>query len=128
MATIWFVRERFPAQGNQVANRPFLWCVNELGLHRDLCLPTTSEARFIKRTANDSGPFGNPRHIFVELNDQERTGLSDKSWRSGYYLVLMPVVAVKNKLLEQLDATDNRVDIRTVDLSVKRDDATKRHR
>jgi hypothetical protein len=85
-----------------VAEQPIQWCVEELGLHRDLRLPTGSETLMIERKVNHSGAFGNPRRIFVELKDREAIRFADKGWRSGYYLVLMSVGAMKNKLEKQL--------------------------
>lgn len=79
MATIWFVEEGLPLKGNPVAEQPIQWCVDELGLHRDLCLPTASETLMIERTANHPGAFGNPRRIFVELKDREATRLPTRT-------------------------------------------------
>ena len=115
MATIWFVKEGLPVKGTPVAEQPFQWCVDELGLHRDLCLPTRSETLILERRANDPGAVGNPRRIFVELKDQEATRFSDKGWRSGYYLVVISVSAVKNKMEEQLGHPNTTGEIRAAD-------------
>ncbi len=98
MATIWFVQQGPPRKGKRVAKADFQWCVNELGLHRDLWLPSARRAFIREPKAGDPGASGVPQRIFVELERREAKGLSDTGWRSGYYLVVMPVSAVKSKL------------------------------
>jgi hypothetical protein len=98
VATIWFVQQGSPRKGKRVAELDFQWCINELGLHRDLWLPSARKAFIREPKAGDPGASGVPQRIFVELKRREAKGLSDKGWRSGYYLVVMPVSAVKSKL------------------------------
>lgn len=93
MATIWFIQHGSSIPARRVTEEDFEWCVNELGLHRDLWLPRES-----KSSVQGKGGARISQRVFVELKEREAKALSEAGWRSGYYLVVMPVSAVKSKL------------------------------
>jgi hypothetical protein len=101
MAKIWFVAEGIPPTGDPAGAKPLEWCVDELGLGRDLWLASRKERLILGRAAKDSSASILPRYVVVEVEDQEITVSSGKGWRSGYYLVPMLVEAVRTRLKEE---------------------------
>lgn len=99
MAKIWLLQEGVPLQGNPLAEKPLPWCVTELGLRRGYRLATPRETVIIGRTcAADLSPFGNRRYVVIELEDPETAAYAGDFWRNGYYLVLISVEGLVNKL------------------------------
>jgi hypothetical protein len=99
MAKIWLLQEGVPLQGNPLAEKPLPWCVDELGLRRGYRLPTPREALIIGRSFSpDLSPFGNRRYVIIELEDPETTAYTGDCWRNGYYLVLISVEGLVEKL------------------------------
>jgi hypothetical protein len=99
MAKIWLLQEGVPLQGNPLAEKPLPWCVDELGLRRGYRLATLREALIIGRTcASDLSPFGHRRYVVIELEDPETTAYARDCWKNGYYLVLISVEGLINKL------------------------------
>lgn len=97
MAKIWQAEEGQPVAGSPVAEMPLDWCVEELGLRRLSRLASPSETVVIG--ANRHGLFGGPRRfVVVGLDEDETKAHSNEGWQSGYYLVLISVDGLKNKL------------------------------
>ena len=97
MAKIWQAEEGQPVAGMPVAEKPLDWCVEELGLRRLSRLASPSETVVIG--AERHGLFGGPRRfVVVGLDDDETRAHSNEGWQSGYYLVLISVDGLKNKL------------------------------
>jgi len=97
MAKIWQAEEGQPVTGAPVAEMPLNWCVEELGLRRLSRLASPSETVVIG--ADRQGVFGGPRRfVVVGLDDEETRAHSTEGWQSGYYLVLISVDGLKNKL------------------------------
>jgi hypothetical protein len=97
MAKIWQAEEGQPIGGTPVAEKPLSWCVEELGLRRLSRLANPSETVVIG--ADRHGLFGGQRRfVVVRLDDEETTAHSNEGWKSGYYLVLISVAGLKNKL------------------------------
>ncbi|HEY3303451.1 MAG TPA: hypothetical protein VGL70_07950 [Candidatus Binatia bacterium] len=106
MAKIWLLQEGVPLQGNALAEKPLSWCVNELGLRRGYRLATPRETVIIGRTsASDLSPFGNRRYVVIELEDSETTAYAGDSWRNGYYLLLISMEGLVDKLSRASDKT-----------------------
>ncbi|HEX9444131.1 MAG TPA: hypothetical protein VGA73_08415 [Candidatus Binatia bacterium] len=102
MATIWLAEEGTPLHGDPVAEKPLDWCVEELGLRR--------LARLSRPTGNltigqeRAGAFGGPRnYVVVGLDEGEAAVHSSEDWKSGYYLALISVEGLKNKLTKERD-------------------------
>lgn len=99
MAKIWLLREGVPLQGNPLAEKSLPWCVDELGLRRGYRLATPRETLMIGRAStSDLSPFGHRRYVVIELEDPETTAYARECWRNGYYLVLISVEGLINKL------------------------------
>lgn len=97
MAKIWQAEEGKPLAGAPVAEKPLDWCVEELGLRRLSRLAPPSETLVIG--GDRHGQFGDQRRfVVVGLDDEETHAHSNEGWRSGYYLVLISVDGLKNKL------------------------------
>lgn len=97
MAKIWQAEEGQPLGGTPMAEKPLDWCVEELGLRRVSRLANPSDTVVIG--GNRHGLFGGPRRFVVVGLDEEETQAHPKEgWRSGYYLVLISVDGLKNKL------------------------------
>jgi len=99
MAKIWLLQEGVPLQGNPLAEKPLSWCVDELGLRRGYRLATPRETLIIGRPlTSDLSPFGNRRYVVIELEDPETAAYAGDYWKTGYYLVLISVEGLVDKL------------------------------
>src|ERR1044072_4937870 len=97
MAKIWQAEEGQPVTGAPVAEMPLDWCVEKLGLRRLSRLASPSETVVIG--GGRQGLFGGPRRfVVVGLEDEETRAHSAEGWQSGYYLVLISVDGLKDKL------------------------------
>jgi hypothetical protein len=97
MAKIWLAREGTPLQGPPFAEKPLQRCIDELGLRRGSRLASSTEPLVIGRTFSPSA-FGPRYYVAVELDEEASTAYSQEGWKSGYYLVLISVEGLKNKL------------------------------
>jgi hypothetical protein len=100
MAKIWQTEEGQPLGGAPVAEKPLDWCIEKLGLRRVSRLANPSETVVIG--ANRRRLFGGPRRfVVVGIDEEETKSHSKEGWRSGYYLVLISVDGLKNKLSDK---------------------------
>src|SRR5215467_16297986 len=100
MAKIWQTEEGQPLGGTPVAEKPLDWCVEQLGLRRVARLANPSEPVVIG--TNRRGLYGGPRRfVVVGLDEDETRAHSNEGWRSGYYLVLISVDGLQDKLSGQ---------------------------
>jgi hypothetical protein len=58
-----------------------------------------------RSSANDLSPFGNRRYVVIELEDPETVAYASDFWKSGYYLVLISVEGLINKLNRSSEKT-----------------------
>jgi hypothetical protein len=99
MAKIWLLQEGVPLQGKPLGEKPLPWCVEELGLRRGYRLATPRDTVIIGRTsASDLSPFGHRRYVVLEIEDSEAMAYARDCWASGYYLMLISVEGLINKL------------------------------
>lgn len=99
MATIWLAEEGTPLHGDPVAEKPLDWCVEELGLRRLARLSRPTGSLIIGQPREG----GRRSYVIVGLDDREAEVHAREDWKSGYYLALISVEGLKNKLTKEPD-------------------------
>jgi hypothetical protein len=101
MAKIWLLDESAPPKGTVAADKSLQWCVDELGLHRDLWVGSQGEPLLLGWIAHLGMNKG--KYAVAEVEEGETAAPPVKGWRSGYYLLAIGAAAVKRRLRGEVD-------------------------